>query len=69
MGMRFTGKCGVYSMWEGAELKITHRFSEAHDFAKPNDERALQLMDRAAQDVMAEFKDIVLGYGESDEYR
>ncbi|KAI0091233.1 Thg1 C terminal domain-containing protein [Irpex rosettiformis] len=45
-----------------------HRFSQDHDFAKPNDERALQLMDRAASDVMAEFKDIVLAFGESDEY-
>ncbi|KAI0784534.1 tRNAHis guanylyltransferase [Abortiporus biennis] len=45
-----------------------HRLSEAHEFMKPNDERALQLMDHAAQDVMNEFKDIVLAFGESDEY-
>ena len=43
--------------------------SQDHGFAKPNDERALQLMDYAAQDVMREFKDIVLAFGESDEYR
>ena len=36
---------------------------------KPNDERALQLMDHAAKDVMNEFKDIVIAFGESDEYR
>ena len=36
---------------------------------RPNDERALQLMDHAARDVMNEFKDIVLAFGESDEYR
>ncbi|CDO74954.1 hypothetical protein BN946_scf184945.g26 [Trametes cinnabarina] len=43
--------------------------SAEHDFAKPNDERALQLMDHAARDVINEFKDIVLAFGESDEYR
>ncbi|KAI0775278.1 tRNAHis guanylyltransferase [Trametes elegans] len=45
-----------------------HRLSAEHDFVKPNDERALQLMDHAARDVMKEFKDIVLAFGESDEY-
>lgn len=45
-----------------------HRLSEEHTFTKPNDERALQLMDHAARDVMNEFKDIVLAFGESDEY-
>ncbi|KAI0787729.1 tRNAHis guanylyltransferase [Fomes fomentarius] len=45
-----------------------HRLSEEHNFVKPNDERALQLMDHAARDVMNEFKDIVLAFGESDEY-
>lgn len=48
---------------------ITSRLSEEHNFTKPNDERALQLMDHAARDVMNEFKDIVLAFGESDEYR
>ncbi|KII89709.1 hypothetical protein PLICRDRAFT_90895 [Plicaturopsis crispa FD-325 SS-3] len=45
-----------------------HRFSDEHGFAKPNDERALQLMDRAARDLMAEYEDIVFGFGESDEF-
>ncbi|EGN99480.1 hypothetical protein SERLA73DRAFT_182441 [Serpula lacrymans var. lacrymans S7.3] len=45
-----------------------HRFSDEHAFAKPNDERALKLMDRAAQSLMTEYKDIVLGFGESDEF-
>ncbi|KIY43870.1 tRNAHis guanylyltransferase [Fistulina hepatica ATCC 64428] len=45
-----------------------HRFSDAHGFEKPNDIRALQLMDHAAQDVMNEHPDIVLAFGESDEY-
>ncbi|KAI6155849.1 Thg1 C terminal domain-containing protein [Pisolithus tinctorius] len=45
-----------------------HRFSEEHGFTKPNDERALKLMDHAAMDVMTEYKDIVLAFGESDEF-
>ena len=35
---------------------------------KPNDERGLSLMTRAAQNVMEDFKDIVIAYGQSDEY-
>ncbi|KAL0945493.1 hypothetical protein HGRIS_000978 [Hohenbuehelia grisea] len=45
-----------------------HRFSEEHKFSKPNDVRALQLMDCAARTIMEEYKDIVLGFGESDEF-
>lgn len=45
------------------------RFSETHGFEKPNDERALKLMDYAACAVMNEYPDIILAYGESDEYR
>ncbi|KAF9483189.1 tRNAHis guanylyltransferase [Pholiota conissans] len=45
-----------------------HRFSDKHEFTKPNDVRALQLMDHAAKDVMEEYTDIVLAFGESDEY-
>jgi tRNA(His) guanylyltransferase len=44
-------------------------FSESHGFEKPNDERALKLMDHAACAVMSEYPDIILAYGESDEYR
>ncbi|KAF8903711.1 tRNAHis guanylyltransferase [Gymnopilus junonius] len=45
-----------------------HRFSDMHEFKKPNDIRALQLMDHAAKDVMTEYPDIVLAFGESDEF-
>lgn len=48
--------------------KSFHRFSDVHHFVKPNDERALNLMTRSAQCVMEEYKDIVLSYGQSDEY-
>ncbi|XP_069510026.1 probable tRNA(His) guanylyltransferase isoform X2 [Ambystoma mexicanum] len=43
-------------------------FSEQHNFSKPNDERALHLMNRCAQSVMQELEDITLAYGQSDEY-
>ncbi|KAF8872582.1 Thg1 C terminal domain-containing protein [Infundibulicybe gibba] len=45
-----------------------HRFSEVHNFEKPNDCRALQLMDQAARGVMEEYPDITLAFGESDEF-
>jgi tRNA(His) guanylyltransferase len=45
------------------------RFSEAHGFKKPNDGRALHLMNFAAESVMKEIKDVVLAFGESDEFR
>lgn len=44
-------------------------FSDDHGFKKPNDERALQVMDTAAKRVMEQFTDIVLAFGESDEFR
>ncbi|KAF8328348.1 tRNAHis guanylyltransferase-domain-containing protein [Cantharellus anzutake] len=45
-----------------------HRFSELHGFRKPNDERALHLMNKAARDVMEAYPDSVLAFGESDEF-
>jgi len=44
------------------------RFADKYGFEKPNDDRALQLMTCAAQTVMKSFSDIVLAYGQSDEY-
>ena len=47
-----------------------YSFSRAHGFAKPNDINALNLMNIAAKAVMKELSsDIVLAYGDSDEYR
>ncbi|TPX69242.1 hypothetical protein SpCBS45565_g02572 [Spizellomyces sp. 'palustris'] len=45
-----------------------HRFTSEHNFAKPNDIRSLQLMNYAAQRCMQEMQDIVLAYGQSDEF-
>lgn len=48
--------------------KAFHKFSDAHNFEKPNDKRALDLMSRCAEKVMEEFNEICLSYGQSDEY-
>lgn len=45
------------------------RFSAKYEFEKPNDRRALDLMNAAAKAVMNEHPDIVISYGISDEYR
>ncbi|KAH9492777.1 tRNA-histidine guanylyltransferase 1-like [Bulinus truncatus] len=48
--------------------KAFHKFTDAHNYMKPNDERGLGLMTCAAQKIMNEFNEIVLAYGQSDEY-
>ena len=68
----FTGKVqlhrrGLYSIPK--TILLAHRFSEQHGFEKPNDDRALGLMNKCAEAVFREFSDIVLAYGQSDEYR
>ncbi|XP_034740018.1 probable tRNA(His) guanylyltransferase isoform X2 [Etheostoma cragini] len=45
-----------------------HKFAEQHKFTKPNDNRALGLMTRSARSVMEELEDIVIAYGQSDEF-
>lgn len=45
------------------------RFSAKYRFEKPNDRRALELMNAAATAVMRELSDINCAYGISDEFR
>lgn len=45
-----------------------HKFADKHNFEKPNDKRALDLMTDCAKVIMKEFNEIVLAYGQSDEY-
>ncbi|KAM9377090.1 putative tRNA(His) guanylyltransferase isoform 2-T4 [Pholidichthys leucotaenia] len=45
-----------------------HKFAEMHKFIKPNDDRALGLMSRSARSVMEELDDIIIAYGQSDEF-
>ncbi|RKU48303.1 tRNA-His guanylyltransferase [Coniochaeta pulveracea] len=44
------------------------KFANKYEFAKPNDRRALDLMNAAAKAVMTELPDITIAYGISDEY-
>eukprot|EP00171_Calliarthron_tuberculosum_P009732 IDg9732t1 len=44
------------------------KLSKVQAFTKPNDENALRLMNAAAAVVMHKFSEIVLAYGQSDEY-
>ncbi|KAI8834297.1 tRNAHis guanylyltransferase-domain-containing protein [Chytridium lagenaria] len=45
-----------------------HRFTATHNFEKPNDIRGLNLANHAARLVVQETNDIILAYGQSDEY-
>lgn len=48
--------------------KCFHKFSDDHNFIKPNDLRALNLMNYAAYTVVREFHDLLMAFGQSDEY-
>ncbi|KAI5807678.1 tRNAHis guanylyltransferase-domain-containing protein [Peziza echinospora] len=45
-----------------------HKFSDRHKFTKPNDLRAINLMNAAAVATLRDVTEIILGYGVSDEY-
>ncbi|KAE8450633.1 transcriptional activator [Mollisiaceae sp. DMI_Dod_QoI] len=45
-----------------------HKFSNKYSFEKPNDRRALDLMNSAAKAVLTELPDIVIAYGISDDF-
>ncbi|OMH84472.1 Squalene synthase [Zancudomyces culisetae] len=45
------------------------KFSADHGFEKPNDIKALELMNFCAQRIMSKVSDIIFSYGQSDEYR
>ena len=62
---RLLPNCWVVVRVDG---KGFHKFADAHSFAKPNDKRALDLMNACAKDVVGEFVDLVFAYGQSDEY-
>lgn len=44
------------------------KLCKKYDFEKPNDRKALDLMNAAAIEVVRAFVDVVLAYGQSDEY-
>ncbi|KAM3137948.1 hypothetical protein pb186bvf_010029 [Paramecium bursaria] len=45
-----------------------HKFTKFYNFKKPNDIDGISNMNYAAKVVMDTFPDIILGYGQSDEY-
>ncbi|KAL2824177.1 putative tRNAHis guanylyltransferase [Aspergillus cavernicola] len=45
-----------------------HKLSDRYAFKKPNDRRALDLMNAAAVEVLKDLSDLVIAYGVSDEY-
>ncbi|ETN41767.1 uncharacterized protein HMPREF1541_03704 [Cyphellophora europaea CBS 101466] len=45
-----------------------HKLSNHYEFAKPNDRRALDLMNAAASHVVRSIADVCFAYGVSDEY-
>jgi tRNA(His) guanylyltransferase len=44
------------------------KFCNSVQMVKPNDIRGINLMNRAAVEVMNNMKEIVIAYGQSDEY-
>ena len=46
-----------------------HKLSAKYGFEKPSDRRALDLSNAAAAGVMREVQELVVAYGQSDEYR
>ncbi|ROT82538.1 hypothetical protein C7M84_024297 [Penaeus vannamei] len=56
------------SVDEAQDIVKGAKSEEKHSFTKPNDIRSIELMNRAAKRVMEEFPDIILSYGQSDEY-
>lgn len=51
------------------ELNVLPRLSTRYQFAKPNDQRALDLMNASAKAVLEDLPDLMIAYGVSDEFR
>jgi tRNA(His) guanylyltransferase len=58
--------CWVVARVDG---RAFHRFATLHRFQRPNDDRALHLMNHCAAEVVRTFRDIVIAIGMSDEFR
>lgn len=67
--MDSTGKCLFLGTLDPfSRLNPSVRVAKKYDFQKPNDSRALRLMNAAAEAVMHELPDIKIAYGLSDEF-
>ncbi|QLG70896.1 hypothetical protein HG535_0A08420 [Zygotorulaspora mrakii] len=63
---RLLPECYIVVRIDGKKF---HEFSKFYEFEKPNDLNALKLMNASAKNVVLHYKnDIILAYGESDEY-
>lgn len=63
---RLLSECYIVVRIDGKKF---HEFSKHYEFEKPNDLRALKLMNASAKNVILHYKnDMILAYGESDEY-
>ena len=60
---------GNFSRGNLRSSALCRRLTAKYNFEKPNDRRALDLMNAAAAGVMEELPDLVMGYGISDEFR
>ncbi|EXJ68625.1 uncharacterized protein A1O5_08419 [Cladophialophora psammophila CBS 110553] len=58
----------ISDRWKRKRIPNGGRLSKHYDFTKPNDARALRLMNHAATHVVASMPEIILAYGVSDEY-
>ena len=58
-----------YSQLDAQLLFEYCRFTQKHEFEKPNDKNGLDLMNSAAKYVMNEIPEVILAYGQSDEFR
>ena len=45
-----------------------HEFSDAFCLEKPNDKRLIKLFNKCSREILKKFDEIVLAYGQSDEY-
>jgi hypothetical protein len=52
-----------------SDYRLLSRLSSLYKFKKPNDRRALDLMNESARAVMQALPDLMAGYGVSDEFR
>lgn len=60
--------CHIHKYRIVAAKSCCVRFANKYAFEKPNDRRALDLMNEAAKAVMTELPELVIAYGISDEY-
>lgn len=59
----------TFSNMSGLADGLFSRMCAKYNFQKPNDRRALDLMNAAAKAVVVELPEVIIAYGVSDEFR